>query len=124
MDKEELELIEKNAATILAGYIANSNYSSKHINEYISEAVDYAIELHKQIETKLVTHERIKLGTYNLKHTVTNQQDITLETQYDPTPITIPPYWNNHNKCLVCGQYHDNGNLPCPHSKFTSKVQI
>lgn len=23
-------------------------------------------------------------------------------------------------KCLVCGEYHDNGNLPCPYSKFTS----
>lgn len=27
-----------------------------------------------------------------------------------------------YDKCLVCGGYHDNGNLPCPHSKFTSTV--
>jgi predicted molibdopterin-dependent oxidoreductase YjgC len=23
------------------------------------------------------------------------------------------------NKCLVCGEYHNNGNLPCPYNKIT-----
>lgn len=22
------------------------------------------------------------------------------------------------NKCLVCGEYHNNGNLPCPYNKI------
>lgn len=110
MNKEELELIEKNAATILAGYIANNNYSSKNTNEYISEAIDYAIELHKQIETKLVTHERIKLGTYNLKHT-------TIFRPRDDTPRI------SYLRCLVCGEVHYDGEA-CPHSKFTSKEQL
>lgn len=47
--------------------------------------------------------------------------NINLETtRYNPIPVTTPQYWN-HVKCLVCGEYHDNGNLPCPHIKFTSK---
>lgn len=47
--------------------------------------------------------------------------NITLETKQDPIPTNNPQYWSKYTKCLVCGEYHDNGNLPCPHSKFTSK---
>lgn len=53
MNKEDLETIEELAATIMSGYIANPNYSSKYQNEYISEAIDYAVELHNQIKIKL-----------------------------------------------------------------------
>ena len=46
----------------------------------------------------------------------------SINITHNPIPTQIPHYWNNCIKCLVCGEYHDNGNLPCPHSKFTSTV--
>lgn len=43
--------------------------------------------------------------------------NINLETKHNHI-FTIP---SAYSKCFVCGGYHDNGNLPCPYSKFTSK---
>jgi len=45
-----------------------------------------------------------------------------IKITHNPIPTPIPQYWSKYSKCLVCGEYHDNGNLPCLHSKFTSTV--
>ena len=30
----------------------------------------------------------------------------------------------DRDKCLVCGEYHNHGNLPCPTMQVTAHVQI
>lgn len=37
-----------------------------------------------------------------------------VKLQYNKHDITYDP-----NKCLVCGEYHNNGNLLCPYNKTT-----
>lgn len=97
MNKEELELIEKCAALILSGYIANPNYSSKYQNEYISEAIDYAVELHNQIKIKSVHIERVRLGTSKLKSSI----------------LQTPPCRFQYLRCPVCGLIHYDGINEC-----------
>lgn len=77
-------------------------------------------DLDKQCERTFALNN-IVVGSFaeNISQLSWKQHKISIT--HNPIPTHIPQYWSKYSKCLVCGEYHDNGNLPCPHSKLTSK---
>ena len=79
-----------------------------------------AYDLDKQCERTFALNDII-VGSFAEQISQLSWKQHKISITHNPIPTPIPQYWSKCSKCLVCGEYHDNGNLPCPHIKFTSK---
>lgn len=94
-------------------YFGSTEFHSE--NQWLMIAYD----LDKHCERTFALKDII-LGSFadKIRQLSWKHHNINLETKHNHI-FTIPN--SVYSKCLVCGGYHDNGNLPCPYSKFTSK---
>ncbi|WAW11539.1 hypothetical protein vBAcePPAc_0162 [Aeromonas phage vB_AceP_PAc] len=78
-----------------------------------------AYDLDRQCERTFALKD-IVVGSFadNISQLSRKQHEISIT--HNPIPTPIPQHWSKYSKCLVCGEYHDNGNLPCPYGKFAS----
>lgn len=79
-----------------------------------------AYNLEKQCERTFALNDII-IGSFAEQISQISWKQHKINGTHNPTPTDIPHYWNKYGKCLVCGEYYDNDNLPCSHSKFTSE---
>lgn len=82
-----------------------------------------AYDLDKHCERTFALKDII-VGSFADKINQLSWKHHSINTTHNPIPTPVPHYWSKYSKWLVCGEYHDNGNLPCPHSKFTSKEWV
>lgn len=78
-----------------------------------------AYDLDKQGERTFALND-IVVGSFTEQISQLSWKQHKINVTHNPIPTDIPHHWNKYSKCLVCGEYHDNGNLPCPYGKFTS----
>ena len=79
-----------------------------------------AYDLDKQCERTFALND-IVVGSFADNISQLSRKQHSINITHNPIPVPIPQYWSKYSKCLVCGEHHDNGNLPCPHSKLMSK---
>ena len=74
-----------------------------------------AYDLDKQGERTFALND-IVVGSFADQTNQVSWGQHKIGVTHNPIPTQIPHYWNKYSKCLVCGEYHDNGNLPCPYN--------
>lgn len=62
----------------------------------------------------------IIVGSFAEQVSQLSRKQHSINITHNPIHIPVPQDWSKYSKCLVCGEYHDNGNLPCPYGRFTS----
>ena len=80
-----------------------------------------AYDLDKQCERTFALNDII-VGSFADQIKTLSWKQHKISITHNPIPTPTSHYWNKYSKCLVCGGYHDNGNLPCPHSKLIGAV--
>lgn len=76
-------------------------------------------DLDKQCERTFALND-IVVGSFAEQISQLSWKQHKISITHNPIPTPIPQCRSNYSKCLVCGKYHYNGNLPCPYGKFTS----
>lgn len=78
-----------------------------------------AYDLDKHCERTFALKDII-VGSFAEQVSQLSRKHHSINITHNQIPTPVPQYWSKYSKCLVCGEHHDNGNLPCPYGKFAS----